>query len=71
MSDLDRLISDEDQVEQRYQLFVLENEASNAADGVEFYLPDEEVSQQVSKFKSYISFWTLWLWRPRPRMIHV
>lgn len=42
MSDLDRLIPDDDQAEQ-YQLFGLENEA--AADGVEF-LPNEEVSQQ-------------------------
>ena len=41
MSDADRLIEDDEGTE-HYQLFGIENEASNAADGVEF-LPDEEV----------------------------
>ncbi|KAI6176407.1 hypothetical protein M3Y97_00794700 [Aphelenchoides bicaudatus] len=52
MSDLDRLITDEDTNEQ-YQLFVVENEASNAADGVEFFVPEEEnqVPQPVPEMK--------------------
>lgn len=43
MNNAERLIEEEDGETERYQLFGPENEASNAADGIEFLLPDEEV----------------------------